>query len=435
MPKSNQKTAQTRRFLMLQGPHGPFFRQLARMLRRTGAEVWRVGFNQADAVFWGRAHYIPYLGSAEEWPEHCAGLFAEYGITDLVLYGDSRSIHAEAIVAANRRGLTVHVYEEGYLRPYWATYERGGSNGNSPLMALSIDDMRQALARSEMDPPRAPGHWGDMRQHIFYGALYHFIVMVLNQRYRNFQPHRGITVAEEFRLYLKRLVLMPVHHLTRWATTLRIRYGGYPYQLVLMQLEHDASFQMHSDFSSMPEFVTLCLEEFARGAPNHHHLVFKAHPLEDERASVASAIRDGARRLGLAGRVHYLRGGKLARILDGARGAVTVNSTAGQQVLLRGMPLKAFGRAVYCKPEFLCDQPLAEFFAAPRRPDQRAYRDYRHYLLETSQIPGGYYSAFGRRRLLRQVIDMMLSSEDPYVALTSGTAAPRQQLTAVNADR
>ncbi len=67
----------------------------------------------------------------------------------------------------------------------------------------------------------------------------------------------------------------------------------------------------------------------------------------------------------------------------------------------------------------------------PTRPDRRAYQDYRRYLLETSQVPGGFYSTRGRRQLLRQVVDMMLAAEDPYDALRSGTAAPRQQLRVV----
>jgi capsular polysaccharide export protein len=74
------------------------------------------------------------------------------------------------------------------------------------------------------------------------------------------------------------------------------------------------------------------------------------------------------------------------------------------------------------------EQPLPEFFAGAGRPDNRAYKDFRRYLLETSQLPGGFYSARGRRQLMRQVVDMMLSSEDPYDALEQGTAAPRQQL-------
>ena len=107
---------------------------------------------------------------------------------------------------------------------------------------------------------------------------------------------------------------------------------------------------------------------------------------------------------------------------------MTVNSTAAQQVLWRGIPLKAFGAAVFDKPEFVSTQPLPEFFARAQRPDLAAYRDYRRYLLETSQIAGGFYSARGRRQLLRQVVDMMLTPEDPYDALKAGTAAPRQQL-------
>ena len=97
-------------------------------------------------------------------------------------------------------------------------------------------------------------------------------------------------------------------------------------------------------------------------------------------------------------------------------------------MLWRGLPLKTFGAAVYAKPEFVSTQSLADFFTLPTRPDSRAYRDYRHYLLETSQVPGGFYSSRGRRELLRQVVDMMLQAEDPYDALTSGKAAPRQQL-------
>ena len=138
-----------------------------------------------------------------------------------------------------------------------------------------------------------------------------------------------------------------------------------------------------------------------------------------------------AKELNVSGRVHYVRGGKLARLLNDARTAVTVNSTAAQQVLWRGIPLKVFGEAVYAKPEFVSDQPLPEFFANASRPDHKAYADYRRYLLETSQIPGGFYSTRGRRQLLRHVVDMMLSSEDPYDALKSGTAAPRQHLRVV----
>jgi capsular polysaccharide export protein len=136
-------------------------------------------------------------------------------------------------------------------------------------------------------------------------------------------------------------------------------------------------------------------------------------------AAPRSCRRSGVwRAQGIADRVHFVRGGKLAQLLNEARTAVTVNSTAGQQALWRGLAAAGLRAAVYAKPEFVSSQPLADFFAAPARPDTRAYRDYRHFLLETSQVVGGFYSSQGRRALLRQVVDLMLSPEDPYQALT-----------------
>ena len=418
-----------KRFLFLQGPHGPFFHRLGRMLRTAGAQVWRVGFNAGDRAFWfGAAGYIPYRGSPEGWPGTIAALLADHQITDILLYGDTRPIHAQAVIAARAAGVTVHVFEEGYMRPYWVTYERGGTNGNSRLMEMSVPDMKRALEMSDLDVPEPPAHWGDMRQHVFYGALYHWFVLFRNRDYRQFRRHRDLPLSTETMLYTKRLLLMPFIALDRIVATAQIRYGGFPYHLALLQLEHDASFRMHSPFASMTEFLTLVIEGFAKGAPQHHHLVFKAHPLETGRSPLKRIIFALGRRNGVAARIHYVRGGKLARLLDQARTAVTVNSTAAQQVLWRGIPLKIFGRAVYGKPEFVATQALPEFFAQPMRPDTRAYKEYRRFLLETSQVPGGFYSARGRRQLLRQVVDMLLADEDPYDALKSGKAAPRQPL-------
>lgn len=418
-----------RRFLFLQGPHGPVFSRLSRMLRAAGAQTRRVGFNRGDQFFWhDPATYHAFTESPDIWPDCFAALVAEHGVTDIVIYGDTRPIHAQAVSHARARGLAVHVFEEGYLRPYWVTYERGGSNGNSRLMDMSIADMQAALASAELEMPEAPAHWGDMRHHIFYGALYHAFVMLANRRYSGFRPHRAQTVTQEFRLYLKRLLLMPMLWADRVLATMKIRNGGFPYHLALLQLEHDSNFQKHSPFTSTAEFLKLVIEGFAHGAPTHHHLVFKAHPLEDGRVPQRQDVRRLARANGVENRVHYVRGGKLAQLLDHARSAVTVNSTAAQQVLWRGLPLKVFGNAVYAKPEFVSTQPIADFFTQATRPDSRAYRDYRHFLLETSQVAGGFYSTSGRRRLMRQVVDMMLVPDDPYDALTHGTAAPRQQL-------
>ncbi len=424
------KSTPSRVFLFLQGPHGPFFFRLGQMLAASGAQVWRVGFNAGDRAFWSAsASYIPYRGTLENWPQVFAELAKEKGITDLVLYGDVRPIHAEAIRHAKSAGITVHVFEEGYLRPYWITYERDGSNGNSRLMQLSVPDMAKALRAADLDTHLPPARWGDMRHHVFYGALYHGVVLAFNFGYGQLRPHRGISVRREFALYLRRLLLMPLHALHRRLATWRIQRGGFPYHLALLQLEHDSAFQAHSRFETMQDFITLVIDTFSRSAPAHHHLVFKAHPLEDGRTPLRQNIRQAAKARGISSRVHFVRGGKLARLLDECRSAVTVNSTAAQQALWRGIPLKSFGSAVYNKSKIVSSQPLAQFFAAPKAPDAGVYRNFRRFLLRTSQLPGGFYAATSRHQALRHVVDLMLQVEDPYEkVLKSPPPEPQQAL-------
>jgi len=416
-------------FLMLQGPHGPFFDRLARQLRQAGATVWRAGFNAGDEFFWTDGeHFIRHTGTPEQWPAHLERIIHEKRVTDIVLYGDVRPIHAAAREASQRFGLVLHVFEEGYLRPFWITYERGGSNGHSPLMSIPVREMRNALRGRVGELSRPPARWGDMRQHKFYGALYHFFVLIANARYKGYRTHRQIGVFKEFRLNLRRLLLTPVDMFAQWREAAAIRQGGFPYVLVPMQLEHDSNFVAHSHYATMAEFTNEVLEEFSRSAPRHHHVVFKAHPLEDGRGGIRRAILDKAQELKIATRVHYVRGGKLAQLLNQARAVVTVNSTSAQQALWRGLPVKAMGRAVYDKPGIVSDQSLSEFLHDPAPPNAMAYRRYRDFLLESSQVPGGYYAERSRAHALRIVVDMMLAFEDPYEALIAGRGKYRQQM-------
>ncbi len=401
------------------------------MLARAGATVHRIGFNAGDELSWKhRAQYTPFLDDKSNWAEFYTAFLDSHPVTDIVLYGDTRDIHQVARDIAKERGISIHCFEEGYLRPYWVTYERGGVNGNSRLMRMTIPEMRALLAGKEGDVPEAPAQWGALWHHIFNGALYHFRVLFLNWKYKEYRPHRTITVWKELRLYLRRLVLFPLQARERRRETRKLDESGARYHLVLLQLAHDASFRDHSDFNHISEFIDVCVKGFARGAPKHHRLVFKTHPLEDGREPLDKLIAAAAKTYGIEDRVQMIRGGKLGEMLDKASTAVTVNSTAGQQVLWRGMPLKAFGRSVYSQPEFVSYQPVDEFFANPRKPDREAYMLYRQFLLETSQFPGGFYTASGRADVIRNVIDIMLENRDPYETIGRRGETPRPQLSA-----
>ena len=400
-----------RRYLFLQGPHGPFFAQLARSLSDAGAEVLRVLFNRGDRLFWpGDLPSVSYGFGLQDWPEWLAARFGEKDVTDLVIYGDTRPIHAAAVRAAHAAGITVHVFEEGYLRPWWVSYERDGANGASRLNEISLGLMAQALAARHAGA-EAPEGWGALYRHMAYGAVYHGAMLTGGAR---IPSHRHVPVPKEAWLHLLRLIALPARALEHRARLARIRRRAAPYHLVLLQLDHDANFRNYGPFPDSPAFVDRVLKGFAEGAPLHHRLVFKAHPLEDGRVPMRRLIAERAARYAVAGRVEYVPGGRLGALLDMCRTAVTVNSTGAQQALLRGTPVKAFGRSVYARPEFVSDQPLEAFFTDPMPPDRDAYAMFRQFLLETSQLPGSFYAARGRRQVLRRVSDMMLLADDPY---------------------
>ena len=122
-----------RHFLFLRGPFGPFFRQVADQLGISGFKVTKIVFDGGDLSDWG--YLKPHTRYPEDealWPAWIDRFLAERKITDLVVFNDCIEVHMAAIAAAKRRGLRVHVFEEGYFRPLWITLETDGVNAYSP---------------------------------------------------------------------------------------------------------------------------------------------------------------------------------------------------------------------------------------------------------------------------------------------------------------
>ena len=157
----NNDLQKKRMFLFLQGPHGPFFSQLACALESYGHVTSQIGFNKGDKIFWAnKRNFIAFTLPIHAWSGFLQRQFRDKRITDLVIYNDTRPFHKTAIQAAHAKGINVHIFEEGYLRPYWITYERDGSNGNSKLMSLAQSAVVPDHLTRGPDPVHAPCHWG-----------------------------------------------------------------------------------------------------------------------------------------------------------------------------------------------------------------------------------------------------------------------------------
>ena len=408
--------ASERVFLFLQGPHGPFFRRLAGRLAREGAEVIRVAFNASDEAEWGSTGaLLRYNDGSDLFEDWLVQRVEAHGVTDIVLYGDTRPIHATALALANRLGLTAHCLEEGYVRPSWVTYERHGTNGNSRLMEISLPRMAQVLGRGSKPDEEVPATWGDARQHLWYSALYHARCLLPTRRYGRFKGHRDMPLLRECSWYWARTLKGPWIWAWRSVQQWLLLRSSKTYHLALLQLSFDASMQVHSDYDSTAQFVEEVIDAFAEGAAPDEYLVLKAHPFEDGREKLGRVIRDLARDLGVGNRVIFVDGGKkLASLLDRARSAITVNSTSAQQALWRGLPVAAMGRAIYRKPGLVSEQSLTGFLRHPCRPDLRSYWLFRQFLMATSQITGSFYAKNGIDTLLDRLPAIMLDPADPY---------------------
>lgn len=121
----------TRTFLFLQGPASPFLRRLAAAVEGRGAAVRRINFSLGDAVFWWPKHGDWFTGRQKDWPDFLRRYISKHRVSDVLMLGDGRPVHAIAADVAISLGVRVHILEHGYLRPDWLTVEPDGMSAHS----------------------------------------------------------------------------------------------------------------------------------------------------------------------------------------------------------------------------------------------------------------------------------------------------------------
>ncbi len=386
-----------RSYLFLQGPHGPFLKELGRKLHDSGAAVLRVNFNGGDWVDWNGADAISFTGSQYDWPAYVAELLRRYQVTDLVVFGDCRSLHRIAIEQSRAFGVQVHAFEEGYFRPDWITLEEGGVNGHSPLCTdpdcyLSYQNEEREPASEKVGP--------SMRWILFYCIRYYLVKSFFSYRFRRYIRHRPYRPYQELLLWLRYLVRMP---LLRSRSKQRIRFlrqRGNPYYLVCLQLDSDAQLYVHSQYLSVAEFINQVLRSFAADAPPDSLLVFKKHPLDPSAVSYETLVRLEAYSLGIRDRVVFLHAGDLPRLMQDSQGVVVVNSTVGTSALHHGKPTIALGTAIYDIPGLTWQGGLERFWSEATPPDRELYRAFRSCLNRGVLINGGFFNPRGRKLAL-----------------------------------
>jgi capsular polysaccharide export protein len=395
------------RYLFLQGMATPFLGKLGSALFRRGYAVKRINFNAGDRLFWHLPGSIDYRGTAEDWPVFLEKRLLEWGISDIILFGDCRPLHTAAIRVASRHGVTVHVAEEGYLRPNWITLATGGVNGNSAL-------------------PRDPTWFGEeaallpawdggipIRSHFWWRAvwdvIYHVGALLSGWYYPGYRTHLALNPFREYAGWIGRFVRLPKSRRMAHESmqVLNSWKGKWRYYLFPLQLESDSQVRFHSPFRRLAPALDHIFSSFAQHAPSDARLVVKEHPLDPGVTDWREVTAKTAARFGIADRVLYVTHSRVEPVMLGCDGVITLNSTVGFLALSFSLPVIALGKAIYDMPGLTFQGGLDRFWHEAARPAPMVFDAFRRVVADRTQINGGFFSREGLRLAVAGAVERL----------------------------
>lgn len=347
----------------------------------------------------------------EQLTEFYARQYSEHAITDILLFGDCRPVHRPAIDLAKANNIRVHVFEEGYFRPYWITLERNGVNGHSDL---SRDpSWYKAEAKNVPNYDNGESFEAPFWQRAAYDVGYNFwagLNMVLHYGVKSHVPYSPLT---EYFGYIRRGVRVKRHkHATRdIEKRLIAEAADWPFYVLPLQLATDAQIVHHSPFENMADAMSQILKSFSAFAPKKSRLAVKIHPLDPGLVNYRSLLRRQANALGVSERVVFLESGNLPALLSHTAGVVTVNSTVGASALMHNRPTISLGTALYNMSGLTYQDGIDSFWTNCEKPDPQLFRNFRNVVIHYSQINGGFYSKRGIDLAVKNSIPKLTSQE------------------------
>jgi len=356
-----------RNILLLQGPVGPFFQKFSRQLENHGHNVLKVNLNGGDFYYYRRGKYLNFTSTASIWPAWIESVMVGREIDRIYLFGDCRRYHQQAIGIANRLGIEVYVFEEGYVRPNYVTLEKDGVNGfTSACDKSSIHDCLDKTKITEEDIPSEPVS-NVFRTAASHCIQYYLAASLLSRMFKNYEHHRSLNVFTEGMYWLQSGLRKIAYRFTERKVGDVILSGSEKYFLLPLQVHSDMQVRQHSGFSSIENYLEYVISSFSKSDCDDCLLV-------------------------LENRIHYVHDTDLPSLLQNAEGSVLINSTVGISSLYHNTPVKALGDAIYDIEGLTFQGSLESFWNAPGKVDRKLFKRFRRYLIDKTQINGSLYT-------------------------------------------
>jgi capsular polysaccharide export protein len=413
-----------RTFLFLQGPASPFLRRLAGALEAQGGIVRRINFSLGDAVFWWPKQGDWFGKRPENWRSYLSDYIRAHGVTDMVMLGDGRTVHAVAAEVGMESGVRVHILEHGYLRPDWLTIEPDGMSAHSRFPREP--DAIRALAAGQ--PPVEGGRLfrSSFLTYALYDLSYHVPNVALGWLvHRHYRTHGPVHPVVEYAgwigkaITVKRRRLRAAQAIEGWSKAPAESRFLFP-----LQLPGDYQILRHAPGGELYSIVDAVIQSFSRNAASDAKLLFKVHPIDNGLSGWSKRILAAADRNRVSDRVFLADGGDTDRLIDQAAGVVVVNSTVGLTALAAGKPVIALGSAIYEVPGLTFQGRLAEFWSDKRPPDAGLFDAFNRAMAATIQVRGGFIGRAAIETGVRHVAERLMETEE---RLPESLRKPRSQ--------
>lgn len=397
-----------RSFLFLQGPLSPLYARVADRIEAEGHAVSRINLCIGDQMHWRRGGAVAFRGRLDAFGDFVSRQIATHCVTDLVMHGECRAYHRIAAEAARAVGARIFVTELGYLRPDWMTVDRDGT-----AAASSIPRDPQVIARlaercAPVDlVPLYPSHFSWVAIPDVACNLANTLLWFLFPHYRR---HTMDWPPREYAAWIVRLAAAWSRNRQSERAIAHLIASGRPYVIFPLQLEGDFQVRARSPFKGQAEAIDHVAASFAQNAPPDMRLVIKSHPLDNGLIGWRRIIDSHCARHGISDRVLFLDGGTLKPLLTGALGIVTINSSAGLEAILAGIPVKTLAPALYDIVGLTHQRPLDAFWTTPEKPDALLAGHFVRVLGGSVLVRGTIYSREGLDAAVRNVADAILSN-------------------------
>ena len=410
-------SAKPHRVLMLQGPVGPFFRDIAAVLRKDGHKTYHICLTLPDYLMSGADDVRSYRGDKESYRQYLRDFLVAERIDRVMIMGSERFAHRVAIALGAELGIPVLSLEEGYIRPGFVTAEWGGNNRISPVCAMSDQELRD-----EPQPENVPRGSQSRITTLVLTSIFHFLFRSIGavyysrrlyHRFRPILPESFFWTRNIWRKFVGR------QKNARMIDQVQRRFPKNFYVLPL-QVADDQQLVASGRGWTNDSFSIAVLRSFAEHAPKDSALLVKIHPFERGHPSPRRKLLALAKKLGVTDRLFIVDDGNLGGLTKECRGMLTINSTSGFLALQHGVPLGVAGDAIFARESLCFAVPTAEkidaFWQQAKPAEEDVARGFRWALLNRSLLPGNFYS-YTDRMLATRAVATRLINEVPVEAV------------------